>query len=87
MALDLSKFYSDNNFKIESKYSYGIYKDRVISIIEKGTYAKVTIAFNVQLQREKGAQISAKMSEIKMKHRALQNALTTNVNKGKNNRA
>lgn len=79
MALNLQKFYIDNNFKIEKDFAYGIYKDRTTSVVEKGSYVKINIGFSKPLERENGMQISRKMSELKAKHRVLQHALTTNV--------
>lgn len=79
MGLDLRKFYYDNNFKYDKGLNYGIYKDRAVSIIEKGMYVKVSVSFSTPLEKENGMQISAKMTELKAKQKALQKALTTNV--------
>lgn len=79
MGLDLRKLIVDNNFKFDKKLAYGIYRERMVSFLEKSNFMIVTINFNRQLSRENGQQISVKMSELKTKHRALQNALTTNL--------
>ena len=79
MGLDLRKLLVDNNFKFDKKLAYGIYRDRMISFLEKSSSMIVTINFSNQLSRENGQKISSKMSELKEKHRALQNALTTNL--------
>ena len=79
MGLDLNKLIVDNNFKFDKKLAYGIYRDRMVSFLEKGNSMIITINFNRQLARENGQQISTKLSELKLKHRALQNALTTNL--------
>ena len=79
MGLDLRKLLVDNNFKYDKKLAYGVYRERVISFLEKSSSMIVTINFSNQLSRENGQKISAKMSELKEKHRALQNALTTNL--------
>lgn len=80
MGIDLSKFYQDYNFKNDGKLFYGIYKNRVLSIVEKGNYLKATISFNQQLSREIGQAISNKISLIKQENKALQKGLTSNVN-------
>ena len=79
MGLDLSKFYIANNFKFEQKMAYGIYRNRVVSVVSKGNFVKATISFNQQLVKEQGEKISFKMSEIKHQYRVLQNAITTNL--------
>ena len=79
MLNELSKFCFENNFKVENNFAYGIYKDRTLSIVEKGSYVKVSVGFNSQISREVGMQVSTKLKELKEKHRALQHALTTNV--------
>ena len=79
MATELNKFYLDNNFKFDKNFAYGIYNERVLSIKEKGSYVKVSISFNSQISREVGSQVSLKLRELKMKLRALQHAITTNV--------
>lgn len=80
MGIDLAKFFQDNNFKNDGKLFYGIYKNRVLSVIEKGNYLKATISFNQQLSREIGQTISNKISIIKQENRVLQKGLTSNVN-------
>lgn len=80
MGIDLSKFYQDNNFKKDGKLFYGVYRNRVLAIIEKGNYLKATISFNQQLTRELGQVISNKISMLKVENRALQRGLTTNIN-------
>lgn len=77
--LDLKKFYEQNHFKLDEKLAYGIYRKRLLSIVFKGNYIKITISFNKQLNREQGQHISTKMREIKLSHKALQNAVTTNI--------
>jgi len=77
--LDLKTFYGKNHFKFDDKLAYGIYRNRLLSILPFSNYVKVTISFNKQLTREQGQQISTKMREIKMANRALQNAVTTNI--------
>lgn len=79
MILNLAKFYQDNNFKTNKNISYGVYRQRVISIIYAHSFIKVTISFNTQLSKESGQQISNKMSELKRKYKALQKAMTTNI--------
>lgn len=79
MGLDLSKFYSDNNFKFDKKMAYGIYRNRVISVVPIGNYLKTTVSFNQQLVKEQGERISFKLREIKNQFRVLQNAITTNL--------
>ena len=79
MSLDLTRFYYEHNFKVDRKLAYGIYRDRVISIIPSSMYVKFTISFNRQLLREAGSSMNMKMKELKQKYRAIQNALTTNV--------
>ncbi len=77
--LDLKTFYGKNHFKFDDKLAYGIFRNRLLSILPISNYVKVTISFNKQLTREQGQQISSKMREIKMANRALQNAITTNI--------
>lgn len=79
MILNLAKFYQDNNFKISKNVTYGVYRQRVISIVYANSLIKVTISFNTQLKKEAGQQISNKMSELKRKYKALQKAMTTNI--------
>lgn len=79
MSKDLTKLLVDNKFKVDKKLAYGVYRERVISFLEKNSQYKVTISFNKQLSREVGQKISDKMRELKEKHRALQHAFTTNV--------
>ena len=79
MLVELNKFYIDNNFKIEKNFAYGIYNDRTLSIKEKGSYVKVTIGFNSQINREVGSLVSSKLRVLKTKIRALQHAITTNI--------
>lgn len=75
----LNKFIIDNNFKIDNNFAYGIYKDRTLSIMERGNYVKVSISFNSQIGKEVGMQVSGKLKELKTKYRALQQGITTNV--------
>lgn len=77
--MDLYKFYENNNFKFDKNFAYGIYKERVMSIVFKGSYVVVTITFNVLPNQEQGQKLSLKIREIKANHRALQNGMTTNV--------
>lgn len=79
MALDLFRFYEENKFKFDDKLAYGVYRNRIVSVIPIGNYVKVTIPFSIQLTREKGQIISSKLKEIKQNNRILQHALTTNV--------
>lgn len=79
MLNELNQFCLDNNFKVENNFAYGIYKDRTLSIIEKGSYVKVSVGFNSQISKEVGSQVSIKLKELKETHRALQHALTTNI--------
>lgn len=79
MTNELNKFLFDNKFKVDNKFAYGIYNDRTMSIKERGSYTKVSISFNTQINKETGMQISNKLKELKTKHRALQHAITTNV--------
>lgn len=79
MILNLAKFYQDNNFKTSKNVSYGVYRQRVVSIISANSFIKVTISFNTQLAKETGQQISNKMSELKREYKALQKAMTTNI--------
>lgn len=79
MALDLLRFYEDNKFKFDDKLAYGIYRNRVISILPSGSYVKITIPFSRQLLKEQGQKISNELRAIKENNRALQHAVTTNV--------
>lgn len=76
--LDLTKFYSQNGFKFDKDLAYGVYRMRLISIITKGNYVKVTISFSKQISREEGSMISTKMKEFRLENRALQRAVATN---------
>ena len=64
MALDLFRFYEENKFKFDDKLAYGVYRNRIVSVIPIGNYVKVTIPFSIQLTREKGQMISTKLKEI-----------------------
>lgn len=77
--MDLFKFYEENNFKVDKKFAYGIYRDRVMSFVFSGSYMKVTISFNILPNQQQGQALSLKIREIKQTHRALQNGMTTNV--------
>ena len=79
MGLNLNKFYFDNNFKVNGKETYGVYRKRVMSIKQNGNYINVTITFNQPLTSQLGQSISNKIKEIKASNRALQKGLTTNV--------
>ena len=80
MLKELNEFLIQNKFKIENNFAYGIYKDRTLSIKEKGSYVKVSVGFNSQIGREVGMQLSSKLKELKDTLRALQHAVTTNIN-------
>ena len=41
MGLNLNKFYFDNNFKVNGKETYGVYRKRVMSIKQNGNYINV----------------------------------------------
>ena len=79
MALDLHRFYEEHKFKFDDKLAYGVYRNRVLSIVPVGNYIKVTIPFSIQLSKEQGQAISTKYRELKQLNRILQHALTTNV--------
>ena len=76
--LDLTKFYSQNAFKFNKDLAYGVYRMRLISILTKGNYVKVTISFSKQISREEGSTLSTKMKEFRLENRALQRAIVTN---------
>ena len=79
MALDLHRFNEFSNFKYDENLAYGIYRQRVISVLPKGNFIKVTIPFSKQLSQQVGQKMSEKFREIKQENRVLQHAMTTNV--------
>lgn len=79
--LDLKTFYKKNQFKFDDKMAYGIYRNRVVSIVSNFNNIIVTISFNSQLSREDGEKLVGRIREkVKLKYRAVLNAIVSNVN-------
>ena len=52
MGLDLNKLIVDNNFKFDKKLAYGIYRDRMVSFLEKGIYM-IIVFVNIEPKNNK----------------------------------
>ena len=77
--IDLTEFNLTHNFKVDGKTSYGVYRDRVLTITPMANYLKATITFNEQISREKAQNISMRISKIKKDNKVLQRGLTNAI--------
>ena len=77
--VELTEFYEKYNFKVDGKTSYGVYRDRVLSITPLTNYLKATITFNEQIGREKAQNIALRIGKIKRENRVLQRGQTTSI--------
>jgi len=72
-------YFKTNKFTHEQDIYYGIYRNRNISVVFRFTTIKVVVAFNQQIGKDQGKNISNKISEIKHNSKSLVEAITTNI--------